>query len=127
MLWMKKFQESETVTRINFPFRLMPSLMESARKAAKSEGVSVNQLFNVAVAEKLAVLRADTLFPGRIHRADRASSRRTVDPARPENPPVEAGEPVPGEHDAGENRKAFGLATPQLGQLRKRLDKFGLR
>ena len=36
----------------NFALRLQPSLMEEAKKVAKAEGVAVNQLINVAVAEK---------------------------------------------------------------------------
>ncbi len=36
----------------NFALRLQPSLMEEARKTAESEGVALNQLINVAVAEK---------------------------------------------------------------------------
>ncbi len=35
----------------NFALRLQPSLMEEAKKVAKAEGVAVNQLINVAVAE----------------------------------------------------------------------------
>jgi hypothetical protein len=39
----------------NFALRLQPSLLEEARKLAQSEGVALNQLINVAVAEKLSV------------------------------------------------------------------------
>jgi len=38
----------------NFALRLQPSLMEEAKKVAKAEGVAVNQLINVAVAEKVS-------------------------------------------------------------------------
>jgi hypothetical protein len=38
--------------RSNFALRLQPSLLEELRKAAESEGVALNQLINVAVAEK---------------------------------------------------------------------------
>ena len=41
----------------NFALRLQPTLLEEARELAKSEGVALNQLINVAVAEKLAVTR----------------------------------------------------------------------
>ena len=41
----------------NFALRLQPSLMEEARKVAKAEGVAINQLINVAVAEKVSALR----------------------------------------------------------------------
>jgi hypothetical protein len=43
--------------------------MEEVRKAANAEGVTVNQLINVAVAEKVSILRKGvfcrTLRPGR--------------------------------------------------------------
>ena len=38
----------------NFALRLMPSLIRELREIAREEGVSINQLINVAVAEKLA-------------------------------------------------------------------------
>jgi hypothetical protein len=38
--------------RSNFVLGLQPSLMDEARKAAEMEGVALNQLINVAVAEK---------------------------------------------------------------------------
>lgn len=41
----------------NFALRLQPSLMEEARELAKAEGVALNQLINVALAEKLAATR----------------------------------------------------------------------
>jgi hypothetical protein len=41
----------------NFALRLQTSLMEEAKELAKAEGVALNQLINVAVAEKLAANR----------------------------------------------------------------------
>src|SRR5258705_196281 len=38
----------------NFALRLQPSLLDEARKLAEQEGVSLNQLINVAVAEELS-------------------------------------------------------------------------
>ena len=49
----------------NFAFRLQPSLMEEARKVAMAEGVAVNQLINVAVAEKVSALRTEEYFEER--------------------------------------------------------------
>jgi hypothetical protein len=46
----------------NFALRLQPSLLEEARKLAASEGVALNQLINVAVAEKLSALRTEAYF-----------------------------------------------------------------
>jgi hypothetical protein len=41
----------------NFALRLAPSLLEEARKLAQVKGVALNQLIDVAVAEKLSALR----------------------------------------------------------------------
>lgn len=55
--------------------------MEEARKAAKSEGVSLNQLINVALAEKLTALRTGEYFQERIRRAGGAEPEQTPDRA----------------------------------------------
>jgi len=47
------------MNKSNFALRLQPSLMEEAKKVAKAEGIAVNQLINVAIAEKLSVLRRE--------------------------------------------------------------------
>ena len=60
--------------RSNFALRLQPSLLEEARKLAEEEGVAVNQLINVAVAEKLSALRTEAYF---LERGARADLRRT--------------------------------------------------
>ena len=39
----------------NVALRLQPSLFEEAKRVAEAEGVALNQLINVAVAEKRAV------------------------------------------------------------------------
>jgi hypothetical protein len=49
---------------------LQPSLLEEARKLAELEGVALNQLINVAVAEKLSALRTDDYFSQRAARAN---------------------------------------------------------
>ncbi len=43
----------------NIALRLQTSLLEEARRVAESEGVALNQLINVAVAEKLSALRTE--------------------------------------------------------------------
>jgi hypothetical protein len=48
----------------NFALRLQPSLMEEARKTAESEGVALNQLINVAVAEKTFGAAHGGIFSG---------------------------------------------------------------
>jgi hypothetical protein len=54
----------------NFALRLQPSLLDEARKVAETEGVALNQLINVAVAEKLSALRTETYIAERAKRAD---------------------------------------------------------
>jgi len=51
----------------------LTSLLEEARKLAEAEGVALNQLINVAVAEKLSALRTADYFTGR---AARVASHR---------------------------------------------------
>lgn len=54
----------------NFALGLQPSLLDEARKVAETEGVALNQLINVAVAEKLSALRTESYFEERAARAD---------------------------------------------------------
>src|SRR6202035_5224958 len=51
-----------SMKKSNFALRLQPSLMEEAPKVAKAEGVAMNQLINVAVAEKVSALRTEEYF-----------------------------------------------------------------
>jgi hypothetical protein len=81
---------------MNFSLRLQPSLMEEARKAAASEGVSLNQMINVAVAEKVAALRTEIYLHERIRRAHHEEALRIFDRALQGNPPMEGDELLPG-------------------------------
>jgi hypothetical protein len=54
----------------NFALRLQPSLLDEARKLAQAEGVALNQLINVAVAEKVSALRTESYIAERAARAD---------------------------------------------------------
>ncbi|MGH7500878.1 MAG: toxin-antitoxin system HicB family antitoxin [Longimicrobiales bacterium] len=76
----------------NFALRLQPSLLEEARKLAEEEGVAVNQLINVAVAEKLSALRTEAYFSERAKRADPKKVRRILSRVGKGNPPVEGDE-----------------------------------
>jgi len=107
--------------RSNFALRLQPSLMEEARKAAESEGVALNQLINVALAEKVSALRTEEYFQERIRRADRAETLRILDRAGKGNPPME-GDELPRE-GAGGSRKRVQEKSPQGGRLKKRQEK----
>ena len=73
----------------NFALRLQPSLLDEARRVADSEGVALNQLINVAVAEKLSALRTESYFQERIARADVAKAIDVLGGAGKGNPPVE--------------------------------------
>jgi hypothetical protein len=54
----------------NFALRLQPSLLDEARKLAAEEGVALNQLINVAVAEKVSALRTESYIAERAARAN---------------------------------------------------------
>lgn len=78
----------------NFALRLQPSLMEEARKVAKAEGVAVNQLINVAVAEKVSALRTEEYFAERAARGNVSKALRVLKRAGVGKPPV-AGDELP--------------------------------
>ena len=129
--------------KMNFSLRLQPSLMEEAHRAAASEGVSLNQLINVAVAEKLSALRTEIYLHERIRLADHEETLRILDRAVKGNPPLEGGEvpsgglhaspetfsvkvqpvPPPDLERAGKIGKPIGRATPQFGKLKRQLEK----
>src|ERR1700737_932598 len=91
--------------RSNFALRLQPSLLEELRKAAEVEGVALNQLINVAVAEKVSALRTEEYFRERGRRADRAETMRILERAGQGNPPME-GDELPLEWRKKPGRKA---------------------
>jgi len=64
--------------RSNVALRLQASLLEEARRVAESEGVALNQLINVAVAEKLSALRTDDYFRERASRANVVKAKRIL-------------------------------------------------
>jgi hypothetical protein len=72
----------------NFAGRLQPSLLDEARKAAQEEGVALNQLINVAVAEKLSALRTERYFAERAARANIPKALAILKRAGVGNPPA---------------------------------------
>lgn len=80
------------MNKSNFALRLQPSLLEEVRSVAKSQGVPVNQLINVAVAEKLSALRTATYFAERAARGEVAEALEILRRAGVGNQPVEGDE-----------------------------------
>ncbi len=78
----------------NFALRLQPSLMEEVRKIARAEGVAVNQLINVALAEKVSALRTEEYFAERAQRGDVVQALRILQRAGADHPPM-AGDQLP--------------------------------
>jgi len=74
--------------RSNFALRLQPSLLDELRKIAQTEGVALNQLINVAVAEKLSALRTEDYFTERARHANRSETLRILARAGKGNPPT---------------------------------------
>lgn len=76
----------------NFALRLQPSLLNEARRTAEEEGVALNQLINVAVAEKLSAIRTETFFRERARRANVPEAIGILDRLRKGNPPMKGDE-----------------------------------
>lgn len=94
------------MNKSNFALRLQPSLMDEARKVAKAEGVAVNQLINVAVAEKLSALRTEAYFTERAARGDVKKALRILKRAGAGNPPVPGDELPSGTKRPGARRES---------------------
>ncbi|MBZ5580384.1 MAG: hypothetical protein LAP40_27845 [Acidobacteriia bacterium] len=68
--------------------RLQTSLLDEARRVAESEGVALNQLINVAVAEKLSALRTEEYFRERAARANIAKAKGILRRTGRRKPPL---------------------------------------
>lgn len=75
--------------RSNFALRVPPSLLDEARKVAESEGVALNQLITLALAEKISIIRTADYFTERSRRADQTKVTRILARVGKGNPPVE--------------------------------------
>lgn len=62
--------------------------MEEAKKVAKAEGVAVNQLINVAVAEKVSALRTEEYFAERAAKGDVKKALQVLKRAGRGNQPI---------------------------------------
>ena len=67
--------------------RLPESLHAQLKQLAQQEGVSINQLIVLSVAEKMSALRTEDFFKERAAKADRAAFLAVLDKA-PDVPPV---------------------------------------
>jgi HicB family len=90
--------------RSNFALRVPPTLLAEARKAAESEGVALNQLIILALAEKVSAMRTEEYFDERARRADPARVSRILARVGKGNPPIE-GDELPSELPAKKTRK----------------------
>ena len=98
--------------RSNFALRPQPSLLEASRKLAESEGVALNQLINVAVAQMIASYETANYIAERAKRADVAKALEVLRRPRKGEPPRE-GDELPDswkdwrtERSSGENQAA---------------------
>jgi hypothetical protein len=82
--------------RSNFALRLQPSLLDEARKLAEAEGVALNQLINIAVAEKVSALRTQEYFAARARQANPRKIARILKRVGKRNAPM-AGDELPAE------------------------------
>lgn len=71
---------------------LQASIMEDLKQVAEAEGTTVNQLINVAVAEKLGALRTLQFFRERAARGSRETLLRLLEKAGTNEPPREGDE-----------------------------------
>jgi hypothetical protein len=78
--------------KANYALRLQPSLKAAAERIAAAEGVSLNQLINVAVAEKLSAMETASYFSDRAARARPGAILAWIDSAGDE--PPQAGDEV---------------------------------
>ena len=76
----------------NFALRLQPSLLDEARKLAEAEGVALNQLINVAVAEKVSALRTESYLAERAARANIPKALGVLKRAGVGRPPMKGDE-----------------------------------
>jgi len=81
-----------------------PTLLAEARKAAESEGVALNQLITLALAEKISAMRTEEYFEDRARRADPARVNRILARVGKGNPPVE-GDELPMRFSARKTKK----------------------
>lgn len=78
--------------RSTFALHVPPTLLAEARKAAESEGVALNQIITVALAEKVSAMRTEDYFEERARRANSAKVSRILNYVGNGNPRIEGDE-----------------------------------
>jgi hypothetical protein len=73
-----------------YPLRLPRSIRAGVDRMSKQDGISVNQFVSIAVAEKLAMMQAQTYFAERRNRADLAAFDQLMQ--RPGGTPAQSGD-----------------------------------
>lgn len=76
----------------SYPLELEPSLRAEAEQVAEREGMTLGQLVNAALAEKLSAMRGEALFRARAARADPARARAILARIGDDTPPREGDE-----------------------------------
>ncbi|MDO5626141.1 MAG: hypothetical protein Q4G71_15810 [Pseudomonadota bacterium] len=82
----------------NYALRVPESLMQYARQVAQEEGVSMNQFFVAAIAEKVSALKTEAFFRERVARAAEYPGDALAEwlAASPNVPPMPGDELPPG-------------------------------
>jgi len=75
------------MAKSNYALRLQSSLKAEAEKLAAEEGTTLNQLINVAVAEKIAALRTSDYIVARGKRAQPGQALEVLRRAGANQPP----------------------------------------
>lgn len=73
-----------------YALHLPDSLLEAVRRAAKQDGVSINQFLVIAAAEKISALQTAAFFEEKARKADFARYQKILDK-------IPAAPPVPGD------------------------------
>lgn len=74
------------MNKSNFALRLLPSLKSAGERLAEREGTSLNQLINIALAEKLSALETIDYFRQRAAQSNSIEGMRFLDEALNEPP-----------------------------------------
>ena len=80
-------------TKSNYALRMLASLKAEAERIAAADGTTLNQLINMAVAEKISALNTAAYINERGTRADVARALDLLEKAGRDEPPV-AGDEV---------------------------------